>query len=447
MPPPLVDPINLRDELIEKASRGVITNAEAEAEAERLGLGAFERAPDAANFDPAKLGTWTIPMAVSWIAYRSMDAVREAWPAYCEECWYWLWQRWRNGPDGEIFEGWILKQRAFPTLDHVNMRVLIGDDEDRPRFMPFKDARQALWDALSEAMLIATAIPRQGGERVPIAAAEWLTLRVKESHRRDELGHDGVLAYSDTRVPSKGVRFLWGPPKPARSLPELMRPDGDGFMPIFCAAQWIATEGGAKTFDPETVEIWRAAFDQLLAAIASERVRAVGLHKGARERVPPATFAGCEVDYPYSDAPLSLIMGGSMYLRSYPYIDDPHWRDGFDDALVNRDGDHWTQLQVEKGDVRQRWPFSGGVQQRRPFDGPATQPRSGAPGRPSSMFLVLEELGRIGSEGHLETTATAQAVALAEWLSREHRDMPPLTPKTIRNKIASEFRALVAARK
>jgi hypothetical protein len=38
---------------------------------------------------------------------------------------------------------------------------------------------------------------------------------------------------------------------------------GEGHMPLFCAARWIATEGGAKDFDLENVA---ALFDRELSS-------------------------------------------------------------------------------------------------------------------------------------------------------------------------------------
>lgn len=420
---------DLRDQLINRASYGEITNVEAESEAAAHGLGPFERTPDIDRFDPMKLPNWTIPMAVAWIVYRDPQAVRDAWPAYCAECWYWLWQRWRNGPGGEMHEGWILKNRDYPTLDHVQLMYLMGDDDGRVRHLPIRDARESLWSALGEGMIAATAIPRSGGDRVAIPAVDWSTLRTKSSDHRDELARDGSLAFVDALLPSKGVRFLWSEPLSSGELPSLVIPEGDGYMPLYCAAQWVATEGGARNFDPSDTAVWREAFNQLLSAIASERIRTVGLHQGKRERVPPETFAGIDVDYPFDEPPLSRTLGPSLYLRSYPYLDDQHWRNGFDDSIVSRHGDHWIQLVVEKGDVRQRWPF-----------GTSAPQQSGAVGRPSSMHLIMAEFERRIARGATAAPFRAESEALATWLSTHHPDSPRAGAKAIANNIRARYR-------
>lgn len=62
------------------------------------------------------------------------------------------------------------------------------------------------------------------------------------------------------------------------------------------------------------------------------------------------------------------------------------------------------------------------------------------------MHLVLQELESRGLSGDLEPGVGKQAADLSAWLSRVHPKEPPLSAKTIRNKIASRFRALLAAR-
>jgi hypothetical protein len=122
-----------------------------------------------------------------------------------------------------------------------------------------------------------------------------------------------------------------------------------------------------------------------------------------------------------------------IYLRSYPYLDEEHWRGGFDDALMNRSGIKWDRLMVAKDDVREQWSFK------------LSRPgRTGAPGRPTSMHIVLEELERRGLAGEIEAGVRAEAAALAKWFSAAYPGAPPLTAKTIENRIRSRFRALKA---
>jgi hypothetical protein len=69
--------------------------------------------------------------------------------------------------------------------------------------------------------------------------------------------------------------------------------------------------------------------------------------------------------------------------------------------------------------------------------------KSGAPGRPTSMHIVLLEHGRRVENGTHGGSRTAEAKALEGWLKKIHPDMPPLTYKTILNKLPPEFQPLL----
>jgi hypothetical protein len=170
----------------------------------------------------------------------------------------------------------------------------------------------------------------------------------------------------------------WGRAKPPE-LPELMKPDGAGYMPLYCAAQWIATRGGTQEINPLDEAIWREAFKDLRDRIASGDVKVVGERPdGVSEDISGAHFASCSVDYPFSDR---RILGNELCLVSHPYLDDEHWRYVFDDRLENRRGVRWRRLQALKADVARCWPFAiaasvtggGNAPQRRQRKQPARE--------------------------------------------------------------------------
>lgn len=108
-------------------------------------------------------------------------------------------------------------------------------------------------------------------------------------------------------------------------LPELVRPDGAGYMALYCAAHWIATRGGTLEINPLDEGPWREAFKDLLDQIASEDVKVFGVRDGTKpEHISGIHFASCLVDYPFSER-LGLIRE-ELCLVSRPYIDDEHWR-------------------------------------------------------------------------------------------------------------------------
>ena len=95
---------------------------------------------------------------------------------------------------------------------------------------------------------------------------------------------------------------------PRPTLPLIMPPTGFGYMPLFCAAQWIATEGGKVEVDPADVEVWRAAFDQLLDRISSNEVAISGMRENVRaSRSTEVAFAGCQIDFPFRTTQRGLV--------------------------------------------------------------------------------------------------------------------------------------------
>jgi hypothetical protein len=156
-----------------------------------------------------------------------------------------------------------------------------------------KEAEHALWQALEEGLLQATGISAQTRQRRPIPAHEWPDLGYFEEREKDvvrvrkpsRLPSGG---YEDVAFPRKGVMALWTEQleKPAIQLPSTVRPSGPGYMPLYCAAQWIATAGGTRSFEPSDVSVWKTAYSDLLARLASEDVKVIGFREGTSEPIP-----------------------------------------------------------------------------------------------------------------------------------------------------------------
>ena len=216
-------------------------------------------------------------------------------------------------------------------------------------------------------------------------------------------------------------------------LPELVKPDGAGYMPLYCAAQWIVTHGGTREIHWSDEVLWREAYKALLDRIASEEVKVLGVRDGATETVSGIHFASCSVEYPFSGQRLDLIFSEELCLFSRPYLDDEHWRRGFDDSLEDRRGARWRRLMVLKADVACYWPFAG-----------ALDHRTAAPGRPSAMHLVEEEHRARWARGEAHSRIGAEADYLSQWLANTHPTMPRVTAKTIRNRLSREHRRRLA---
>jgi hypothetical protein len=422
-----------REDLFDELKFDRARPEEAEAEATRRGWPPLAAIPPASAFDPMAEQYWTLPMAMTWIATRSVDAVRMAWNKYRTQHHVWRRADWREGPGGAVHKGWLLDSLEPATSLGIQLYSILGHFEGQEGFMSVPEARKALWIALQEGLFQATGLARLGGGRVPIQAEDWHSLEPRSIEHRDEVGREGVgLDYAEPLVTAKAIWHRWPARREPMQLPPLMTPEGDGYMPLYCAARWIASLGGAREFDPEDSAIWAEAFGEVLTAISSEKVRVVGLRQGQKELVPGHKFAGVQVDYPHGDKPLDLVGSNEVYLRSNPYLDDQHWRHGFDDSLVNRHGELWTQLMVEKDDVRDRWPFDF-----------TDQERTGLPGRPKlAADIIRDELERRGAAGQLDRTVTEQAEALVAWLAREHPSKARPSPRTVENYIRQRYHQL-----
>ncbi|MEP9386778.1 hypothetical protein [Mesorhizobium sp. KR9-304] len=430
----------LKDELFRRAKYGEITGEEADVHAIRLGLDSLSDKPGPDRHRPELLAYWTLPMAVAWIAYLDLDEVREWSLPYRSECFDWRWQRWRVGFDGPVHEGWHLEQRHKPTLSLLSLSSIHDDvTDDKKLAMPVKAAREALWMALREGFFTATGIDTETGRRVEISALDWHELVPVEATDETDEVRRGLLSegYREVLIPSKPLRGFWRrQERPKYVLPPTILPIGYGYMPLFCAAQWIATEGGKVEIDPAEVEVWRPAYTNLLAAIASGAVKLVGVEGHETKPVPTHLVVGLSVDYPYAEPTLEMILSDELVLRCYPYVNEDYWRKGFDDALVDRSGTRWRRLSVEKADVGKLWPFAM-----------TPETATGLPGRPAlSRHLIEDELKRLAIAGELSPSLREQAEVLIAWLRSAHPKHAPPKTGTLENNIRNEYRRLKATK-
>lgn len=426
-----------RERLFDRARVGEITGDEADAEAIQLGLGSLSSRPGPEAFRPEAMADWTLPMTLAWIVYLDLDTVRDWHAPYRAECWHWMHQKWRVGFDGPVHTGWLLEQRLPPTLSLFGTSVSVDrvDGEGPQPTMSAREARESLWAMLREGFLKASGFDLSTGRRREIPPLEWHELVPVEGHGEvDEVRH-GLLGegYRDVLLPSAPVRSYWHKKDPALDrLPDLMPPTGFGYMPLYCAAQWIATEGGQRHFDPTDVAQWRPAYRDLLEAISSEAVRIVGVSDHRTIPVPPYLFAGIRVEHPHEEMDLDTLFSDELVLRSYPYVDEEHWLKGGDDALVDRRGDRWSRLMVEKSDVRTLWQFAA-----------TPQTSTGLPGRPAlSRHLIDDELQRRGLANELEGTLREQAGVLVAWLRVTYPKHQPPKPRVVENNIRVEYHRL-----
>ncbi|RYE51398.1 MAG: hypothetical protein EOP21_01480 [Hyphomicrobiales bacterium] len=427
-----MEPQDQREQLFERAKVGEITGEEADAEAIRLGLGSLSSQPGPDAYRPEGMAYWTIPMVLAWIVYLDFEEVRDWYGPYRAECWHWIHRQWRVGLDGPVHTGWLLEERLPPTLSLFSTSLAFDKVEGEGPLptMSAREARESLWIMLRDGFLKASGIDMGTGRRVEIPSLDWHELVPVQGRGEVDEVRRGLLGdgYREVLIPSAPVRRHWRRVEKPRLIPtETMAPVGHGYMPLYCAAQWIATAGGRRDFDPDDLEQWRPAYRDLVAAISSDAIRIVGVTGSETKPVPAHLFAGIRVKHPYEDMALDLILSNELVLVSLPYIDEEHWLGGFSDALTDRRGDHWSRLMVEKSGVRTLWPFD---------DAP---PRSGAPGRPTSAHLFVPEMERRAAHGELSSTLAGETRYLSQWLKDQHPDMPQALPGSIEEVIRARY--------
>ena len=77
-----------RDRVLDRLLRAKMTPKQAEEWALKNHEEPFASRPEPSKFDPMKEIYWTTPMVFRWIRWRSLDAVRDAWDRYRQECTY-----------------------------------------------------------------------------------------------------------------------------------------------------------------------------------------------------------------------------------------------------------------------------------------------------------------------------------------------------------------------
>ena len=119
-----------RAKLFDYLRHGKIARHEdAERIAAEQGLGALYQPPDPTLYDPNRLSRWTISMAVTWIAWRDLERVRNADNEYRRQCSVWVFKRWRGPVDGAftMYEGWELEPLTDGTITHLSIAASYPD--------------------------------------------------------------------------------------------------------------------------------------------------------------------------------------------------------------------------------------------------------------------------------------------------------------------------------
>jgi hypothetical protein len=297
----------LRNELLSRAKIGEITPEEAENEAILTGLGPLAMRPDAVDSSPLSEEHWTLPMALTWIIERDLNAVREVWPTARRFATSWV--------DATLVEpdaigvaerkGWELKALGLLTVGDVEA---ILDEEAYfmlpPFIVPGYQARTELWANLSSGRLPAEGRPVGADKHVGIPKSDWGDL---------EWGNDraavadtlldrmqNVPRFEDARVSGRTVREIW-PTLRELTSEEFLREDWSDvhatlwiayrtpWLFHFIGSHGLVPRGKTQLSSAELIE--PNAKRALLRALTLGKVRAV---QNGRD-LPPAHWFGREL--------------------------------------------------------------------------------------------------------------------------------------------------------
>lgn len=381
-------------------------------------------------------------MAIAWISFRSYDEVRHWWDPYRADCRIWGATKSRNPTTGEIESGFDLRELAPANVTLLEMQDLYPR-EGVIQLMRVKAAKAALWSALAEGSVLASALDPATGVAEDIRPALWLDLEVYNDGGGEEwfglrrtLKQRGEFRLKHVTVPSKSIVERWTGFLLAKDLPiEIIDPEGPGYMPVSSAALWLLRQRSAAIASLSASEVWRPIYQEILDRITDGELEVNGVRGGARVRIDGIEFTGIDVEYPFSVPPHDPARGDEVYLRSCLYAGEDAARQGFDDSLRDRFGVRYARLMVRKADVLRLKQCPSEI-----------VPRTGAPGRPTSKHLVLAELERRSAAGPLEETLAGEAHLLSSWLRRNHPGMPQLTDRSTENVIRARFRDLKTPR-
>lgn len=191
----------LRRRLLEALKVGRLALSEAESMAIEAG---FELNPSAQaeSFHPEHLKFWSMAMALSWAAFRSISPVRAAWQLYRDTQYTWQGVLNPGGP-----QGWELKRTGRASVFELLEFASPWDDEFAGTYWDgaqigasYRELQTAL--ALGEVTAIGRDLRRgQDAGPVPIPTEDWSFLQLLPTREAEDFGFElGIPVYRSVLV-------------------------------------------------------------------------------------------------------------------------------------------------------------------------------------------------------------------------------------------------------
>jgi hypothetical protein len=217
-----------RDYIIDRVGRGEITREQAEAEAEKIGVGPLASKPDPSTFDPMREAYWSLPMALIWLETESVDEVREVSNDYRRKVWHWE----------ETERGWVLRlMRAVELLDLTY----------RPGH---RAAKELFWRCAKNSEIAPTARLVSSGERVSIPPPRWYDLEMGIEMVQQHIGlhASGVLWCYDVLV--SRIECIEAQARLKQISPAAVSPDPIANKTMLCGGRFVLPKNTVENAAP-----------------------------------------------------------------------------------------------------------------------------------------------------------------------------------------------------
>ena len=145
--------------------------------------------PPPEKYDPDKRSHWSITMTLAWIIWGEIDAVRNEWDDYRNECADWVFEndpiaRAQIGQIGPQKGSWHLHQWPPSGWNRLYLRAISKNilEPRQQAILPPQVAIDELWLAAGEGRIKATALECKNakafdGDRIEIPAHHWPHLK------------------------------------------------------------------------------------------------------------------------------------------------------------------------------------------------------------------------------------------------------------------------------
>ena len=352
--------LEMRDFLTGLAMDGVAASGEVEEMAKRWGVAGLAFDPGTSD-KPMENASWSLPMGIAWIVWRTPEAVCGQWDEYRSQCRDWVSFHRRLPLDGgrrwyEV-EGEELHYRDSASLGSLALveatQLLSETDTDHPMLMSVKSARETLWNNLANGILRMSATD-PNGDIVEIPAHEWPYLEI--AHKADLADylinrHNSLeAAYNNLTFRSSDILRLWPSQRTNRGVllsnQIIAYKHDERFWNFFEACLWIGCEGEELLSDEiATNDLDILGADKLFAALNEKRLVATGINrKLVRENIPSEYWELATLD-------------GEKPGHCVEFIDDAAL--GFWGTLTpsGDDSPRWDRINIDSHAMKRVFPF------------------------------------------------------------------------------------------